>query len=485
MADAIVSERKKRLELIDVAGEDEKCAGSLDSRLQRHRPLRVRWNDNHLGDRWIGLEERPNSTKERLGRMAEDNAHRVPTMPRVSHGDPPSEPFEEPDPFHNVPFFSDLARVIGTQGPVSWDAARQLAMSLATNGRPESNVEPVQRMRLEELLRVAELRVADATGLSTSITGQSLSAAPVNRSQWIAGSLDAYRPLFEDMARALGQTRAASREAPGAAGGDAVNQWIDSVMKLLSPMMLGMTAGSMLGHLARRSLGQYDLPLPRPPSDQLLFAVPNIVGYAREWSLREEDVLLWVCVHEVTHHAVLGLPHVRERLLSLLRSYAAGFEADPRALEHRLSELAIANPADMAEVQRVLGDPEVLLGALQSPTQRKLLPQLATLVTAIEGYADHVMDLVGRTLLASYDQLSESLRRRRIVPDPSDRFIERLLGLELTREQYDSGARFIAGVLERVGPDALDQLWQSPRGLPTPAELDAPGLWLARLELPE
>ena len=28
--------------------------------------------------------------------------------------------------------------------------------------------------------------------------------------------------------------------------------------------MMGMAAGSMVGHLARASFGQYDLPIPRP-----------------------------------------------------------------------------------------------------------------------------------------------------------------------------------------------------------------------------
>jgi uncharacterized protein (DUF2342 family) len=31
----------------------------------------------------------------------------------------------------------------------------------------------------------------------------------------------------------------------------------------------------------------------------------------------------------------------------------------------------------------------------------------------------------------------------------------------------------------------LNRLWESERMLPTPAELEAPGLWLARIELPE
>ena len=37
----------------------------------------------------------------------------------------------------------------------------------------------------------------------------------------------------------------------------------------------------------------------------------------------------------------------------------------------------------------------------------------------------------------------------------------------------------------RAGPAGLNRLWEAERMLPTPAELDAPGLWLARIELPE
>ena len=32
--------------------------------------------------------------------------------------------------------------------------------------------------------------------------------------------------------------------------------------------------------------------------------------------------------------------------------------------------------------------------------------------------------------------------------------------------------------------EGLARLWSDERNLPTPAELDAPGLWLARIDLP-
>jgi uncharacterized protein (DUF2342 family) len=60
-------------------------------------------------------------------------------------------------------------------------------------------------------------------------------------------------------------------------------------------------------------------------------------------------------------------------------------------------------------------------------------------------------------------------------------FVERLLGLTLTQAAVERGHAFVAGVLERDGD--LGRLWQAPDLLPTPAEVDAPGLWLARIDL--
>jgi uncharacterized protein (DUF2342 family) len=79
--------------------------------------------------------------------------------------------------------------------------------------------------------------------------------------------------------------------------------------------------------------------------------------------------------------------------------------------------------------------------------------------------------------------LTEALRRRRVEAAAADRFVERLFGLELTQATYDRGSTFVAGVLERAGEDGLRRLWVSDEMLPTPAEVDAPGLWLARIDL--
>jgi putative hydrolase len=403
-------------------------------------------------------------------------------------------PFGAGDPFGGMPFFADLAKMLSQQGPVSWDAARQLAASIATGGESEPNVDPLDRIQFEQLARVADLHVGSTTGLSTSQSGR-LEIAPVTRTEWINRSLEVYRPLIESIAASLGVDEATGDDLSTGSGlpmtpdadtdPDAqLDAWLGGMMHVLAPMMLGMTAGSMLGHLAARSFGQYDLPVPRPGSDEVVVVVRNLDEFGTEWSLERDELRLWICLHEITHHAVLGIPHVRRRLQDLLADLAGGFEPDTRGLEDRLGDIDPSDPQGLSSLQSMFGDPEALLGAIRSPSQLARLPELEALTAVIVGYVDWVMDTIGGRLMASYGQITEALRRRRVEEAPSDRFVGQLLGLDLRQEHYDRGAAFIDGVVERAGIDALDRLWKSERELPTPNEVDAPGLWLARIDIP-
>ena len=211
--------------------------------------------------------------------------------------------------------------------------------------------------------------------------------------------------------------------------------------------------------------------------------MPNIDAFADEWSIARDDVRLWVCVHELAHHAVLGVPHVRAALDDLLTRHASAFRNDPGALEARLGEIDLSDPAALAGLQEVLGSPDLVLGAITSPEQESLRPQMEALVSVVVGVVDHVLDVVGGKLIGSYPMLTEALRRRRVASGEADRFVERLFGLELGQATYERGAAFVAGVLERAGDDGLRRLWADPANLPTPNEVDAPGLWLARIDL--
>ncbi|HEU5151960.1 MAG TPA: zinc-dependent metalloprotease [Iamia sp.] len=397
-----------------------------------------------------------------------------------------------PDPFGGMPFFGDLARMIGRQGPIAWDAARQIAHSIATDGQPEPNVDPLARIQLEQLSRVAELQIANASGLDPSHHGAGITITPVTRTQWVTRTLDDHRALFESLAQSLGSSGTegagdtpvpAEPDALDPLDDDAAAAWLGQLMGMLQPMTLGMAAGSMVGHLATRSFGQYDLPVPRPPGDQVMVLVPAIDAFAEEWSLGVDDVRLWVCLHEVAHHAVLGVPHVRATLTELIERFVAGFRPDPMGFERALADVDPSGPAGLEAMQRLFTDPEVLMGAAPSPAQDEVRPRLETLVAAIVGWVDHIMDRVGGGLVGSYAQVTEAVRRRRVETSAADRYVERLFGLNLTQARIDLGSSFVDGVVERAGEEGLARLWAKPADLPTPAELAAPGLWLARIDL--
>ena len=376
-------------------------------------------------------------------------------------------------------FLGDMMKMFLTDGPLNWQLARQAALVSATGGESEPNVDPLDRVRLEELLRIAELHVADATGLSTSQTGAVVAIKAVTRAEWAYYTLDAYRSLFEALAVSL---TAPSEPGLGFDAADPETGLLGNLPQVLGPVLLGAQAGSLAGFLARRALGQYDLPIPRPASDELMMVPTTINAFASDWSLPPDDVRLWVCLSELTHHAVLGRAHVRDRIDSLLLTYVRGFRVDPTALGSQLEGLDLSDPN---AIPAALGNPEAFLGAMQTPGQQETLAELAAVVAALEGYVDHIIDTTGSRLISSHGALAEALRRRRVEATDADRLIEQLVGLHLSQATFERGTAFVRGVVSRAGDAGLARLWHSARELPTPAEVDAPGLWLERINLPE
>ena len=393
------------------------------------------------------------------------------------------DPAEPPEPFRGVPFFGDLAKMLGGGGGVPWDAARQMAIGVATGGQTEPNVDPAERQRYSEMSRIAELHVARVTGLTVSRSASSPVIVPVTRAEWAAQTLSDYRPFLEALSD-LNKPPDPATDQPA----DPIAQLFGGLFQMLGPAMTAMTAGSMVGQLAQRSLGSYDLPLPRPGRDRVLVVAPALAQFADEWEVPGDDLRLWICLHELTLHTVLGVGHVGSALSQLVTEYLEGFQTgDGSALEDRLGGLELDPSAGPEELQRQLqqmfGDPEVLLGAIRSPEQAVTQPRLQALVDVLVGYVDHVLDDTGRGLIGSVGQLTEALRRRRVTAGAADRFVEKLLGLEVTRASVERGQAFVQGVVERAGTDGLRRLWTDSEALPTPNEVDAPGLWLARIEL--
>ena len=62
----------------------------------------------------------------------------------------------------------------------------------------------------------------------------------------------------------------------------------------------------------------------------------------------------------------------------------------------------------------MLGDPEFVLGAIQTDRQRALLPELEALVCVVEGCVDHFADEIASGLVTNQQMISEAFRRRRV-----------------------------------------------------------------------
>ena len=385
---------------------------------------------------------------------------------------------DRPDDFFSqLPMFGDLAKALQGQGPLNWEAARQFAQLGATGGAPEANVDPAVRLSFTELSRIAWFHVADVMGAS----GTAPQPQVVTRGQWANDTLDAYRHLFTELATALGAT---GPDQPDAAG-DPMMAMMAGLSKMMAPAMLGMAVGSMVGHLATCAFGTHDLPIPRQPNTVTLLA-SNIDEFASDWEIPDDEMRLWVLAHELAGHALFEVDHVRQALADLVRQHVGGFRPDPNAIAERLGALDAGDADPMAALQQALGDPEVLLGAVTSPEQLELRPRLDALVSVVVGYTDWVVDAVAvRVVGGNALRIAEAVRRRRVESTASDTFVEQLLGIRLGETQVARGKAFVQGVVDRAGDDGLRPLLERPDAIPTSSEVDAPGLWLARLESPD
>jgi putative hydrolase len=394
---------------------------------------------------------------------------------------------------------NQVMRLLQSTGPVNWEIARQTAEWVALEGKPEPTVTARDREQFEELAHAAQTLVVGETGLTATFA---TALGTVGPKGWVDLHLVALRPVLEAMASTLG---AAMQQVgdddddedvdpgggfpglPGMAGMPGMGK----MMGLLAPALLGVQAGSMIGYLAQHALGRYDLPLPTGPapagdvpggdSPTLCFVVPNVDAFEEAWSLPRDDLRFYVALHEAVHAATRSVPWVRSRLVELAVDYVSSYEIDPSAFE---AEFGMIDPQDPEAIQRMTESPERVLGAMQSPRQIAPREELQRLTAVVEGYADHVLTQIGRRLIPTFDQIHEAMQRHRVERGEAERFIEGLLGLKLERAHYEQGQAFVDGVVERAGVEGLNRLWEAQSMLPTPNELAAPGLWLARIDLP-
>jgi coenzyme F420 biosynthesis associated uncharacterized protein len=245
---------------------------------------------------------------------------------------------------------------------------------------------------------------------------------------------------------------------------------------MIAPLFMGAQVGTALGYLGQRAFGQFDLAVPRA-SGALYFVVPNIERFEAEWSLPAMEFRAYVALHEITHRFEFARSWAREHFLGLVKDLVAHADIDVSGLQHRLEGMDLANPEAMSGAFEEMGS---LFGEPSDVEQRLRIARVQAFMAAAEGYGEHVVDALGRTMLPSFGRIEEALLRRR-EGGGADQSLHQLLGLEMNAEHYRLGQEFCTKVVEGTDEATLGRMWESAEALPSMPELEEPTLWLSRM----
>jgi putative hydrolase len=376
--------------------------------------------------------------------------------------------------FSEIPLFREIQRVLlSSTGPVNWELARQVGIAMASWGADDPAPSEEDRRGLEDTVRAAELHVAEFTGLP-----QPTELGPVEtlrRGQWVEVTIGSLKDLVEPTATRMGEVFAKAQQDEE--GPPEAAQMAGAMMGQLAPLLLGAQVGTVLGYLGQRVLGQYDVAIPHPGPGTVRFVVPNIAKFEQEWTIPPIEFRAWVALHEVAHRFQFARPWTRHHFVRVVRDYVSSLEFDLAGLQERLGRLDYGNPEAL---QQLFQSDEGLLGPVLDDEQRLKLGRIQAFMAAAEGHGEHISEGVGSRLLGTHARIQEAVRRNREA-DATDPVFERLLGIEMKREQYRLGKAFCDRVVELTDEATLSRMWESAEALPSMPELEEPRLWLARM----
>ena len=345
---------------------------------------------------------------------------------------------------------------------IDWILAERIATLVAGTGAGHAP----QTDELPSIASEAEARVVAYTGLQP--TRPLPKPEGISRHEWARSNINSMRLLLEPALSRAGKNMGPARPA----------------VQIGAGLALSAEVGVIVGYLAQRVLGQYEVVLldeavpDRPP--RLLFVLPNLAQVVQAFDADEREFITWVTLHEVTHAVQFaGVPWLHKHVAGLMR------ELLDRA-ELRLGaprKLRIPTPEQLAQLFGALrkGD---LITLVTTEDERDTLDRVQAVMAVIEGHAEHVMDAVAPDLVPSLGRLRSGLDRRRRTQSGLSRLVGRLLGLELKLRQYEEGKSFCDAVVQEAGVAALHNVFSSPEALPTLEELGDPKRWLARTAAP-
>jgi coenzyme F420 biosynthesis associated uncharacterized protein len=353
-------------------------------------------------------------------------------------------------------------------GLIDWDQARGIAINM---NRGQTLTAP-ERDRLDAYYRELGDRcvpiVRDFTGVDLPRTLDETFA--FDRVDWINANLEAFKLMFAPI-EALNSESGHDSFAARLWGG-------------INRSVISAEVGLMLGYLARRVLGQYDLALlGREPvsTGKLYYVEPNIQLVERTLGLPKDEFRMWLALHEITHAFEFeGHPWVRPHFNGLLERYFEFFKNDVEQLRQGWRGMkAIVDRARSSD----RGDSS-WIEAMMVPEQRAIFAEMQALMCIVEGYSNYVMNAVGKKLLPNFEAIAAKFEKRKRERGFAEQLFARLTGLDMKLEQYRLGEEFIDRVAAEHGPKVIDRIWASADNIPTMDEIRSPDKWMTRVLTP-
>jgi coenzyme F420 biosynthesis associated uncharacterized protein len=289
-----------------------------------------------------------------------------------------------------------------------------------------------------------------------------------DRAQWIDANIIGFQLLFEPL-ETMNQN--ALRQATIGA----------HLFGELNQTVLSGQLGLLMGYLSRRVLGQYDTALlGREPmtTGRLYFVEPNIAQTQGRLNLEGADFRTWIALHETTHAFEFEAhPWLRDYMNSLLRQYFDTVGQD-------LGRFALAPGGMVGLAQRVYQNASKTHSALElfmTEEQQQIFQKLQALMCLLEGYSNHVMDVVGNTVLETYPFMKRRFEARNQNRSAAEQIFARITGLDMKLEQYVLGEKFVNRVVGDIGIDRFNRVWEGPTTLPMLSEIYEPERWRERV----
>jgi coenzyme F420 biosynthesis associated uncharacterized protein len=358
-----------------------------------------------------------------------------------------------------------------TESPplIDWRTARDIAVTMSR----DEVLSMAERRRLDAEYRAL---VARCVPIVSEYTGDLLPDAPertfaFDRVDWVNANIDGFERMFAPLEGLNLLGEAANRSIAG------------QMFGTLNQKVLSAEVGLLLGYLARKVLGQYDLTLlgrePLGPG-RLYYVEPNIKAAEHTLGLPRDEFRMWLALHETTHAFEFEAhPWLRDHFNAMLERYFGYLREDAVNLRSQgLSGLRLY----IDRIRSGSGESGSWLESLMNAEQRELFNQMQATMCIVEGYSNHVMNAVGRELLPNYTMISRRFEQRLQQRSQADRLLAKLTGLDVKMEQYRLGEQFIDRVARDRGHSFARRVWDGADYLPTMAEIRQPELWLARID---